>query len=454
MISVVLREEQMEPIQIRKKGKETAEKNPDLFLKKHVGLIHCENKLTLIQRKICNILLFNALDKIHEREIFEIPLRQLCSLVGYNSNDIQLIKNSVKRLISVVMEWNLLEDNKFLNQDDYPDSMITWNASSLLAGASIRGGIIQYSYSPQMKSVLSSLDIYGRINLFVQAKFNSTYSLVLYENCVRFKNIKQTAWFPLSLFRSLMGVTEEKYPSFKEFKRNVINVAVQEINQKADIVIEPQYQKNGRTISAIQFLLRENANYQPAFKKLTSRNASDDKWNHSLNLINLLMAEFNLSEKQSHEICKNYEKEYICEKVNLVKEKRNIDHKGAYLMAALKYNYTNKVSPPKIAQIPHYQREAKEASQISSLKNKYMSYKLNQYLSFIQDQAKAQQELIMQLFEESLITKVEILKFYKKKGMSSPFVMSEFLFFIEEKFPQLIGEIFSFDDYITSEEMD
>ena len=95
-----------------KKEKKSA---ADLVLKKHVGLIHCENKLTLIQRKICNILLFNAIDKINDQDIHAISLRQLCSLVGYNSHDINLIKESLKSLISVVMEWNLLEDSKFLN---------------------------------------------------------------------------------------------------------------------------------------------------------------------------------------------------------------------------------------------------------------------------------------------------------------------------------------------------
>ena len=95
------------------KGNTEGKRDADIFLKKHVGLIHCENKLTLIQRKICNILLFNALDKINDQDTHEIPLRQLCSLVGYNSNDSKLIKESIKSLISVVMEWNLLEDSKF-----------------------------------------------------------------------------------------------------------------------------------------------------------------------------------------------------------------------------------------------------------------------------------------------------------------------------------------------------
>ena len=222
-----------------------------------LGLIHCENKLTLIQRKICNILLFNALEKINNEDIHELPLKQLCSLMGYNSNDINLIKKALKSLISVVIEWNLLDDNKFINEEGLSEEAISWNASALLAGASIERGFVRYSYSPQIKTVLSSLEIYGRINLFVQSKFDSSYSLVLYENCVRFRNIKQTCWFPLQLFRSLMGVTEGKYPSFKEFKRNVITVAIGEINKKSDVFIEPEYKKVGRQITAIQFSISE-----------------------------------------------------------------------------------------------------------------------------------------------------------------------------------------------------
>src|SRR6185437_4324643 len=185
------------------KGNLATQKDADIYLKKHVGLIHCENRLTLIQRKICNVLLFNALDTINEQDIHEMQLKQLCSLVGYNSNDTKLIKDAIKNLITTVLEWNLLDDHKFINiHDDYPEDVITWNASALLAGASIRKGIVRYSYSPQIKPVLASLEIYGRINLFVQSKFTSTYSLVLYENCVRFKNIKKTSWFSLPLFRS------------------------------------------------------------------------------------------------------------------------------------------------------------------------------------------------------------------------------------------------------------
>src|SRR5688572_25395958 len=113
----------------------TKKNSSDPVLKKHVGLIHCENKLTFLQRKICNIFLFNALGGIEKEDIHQIPLKQLCSLIGYRSNDIDLIKKAIKGLISTVMEWNLLEDSKFINEENFASDVISWNASSLLAGA-------------------------------------------------------------------------------------------------------------------------------------------------------------------------------------------------------------------------------------------------------------------------------------------------------------------------------
>src|SRR3990167_10976647 len=108
----------------RKVNGRKLENESGMVLKKHVGLIHCENKLSLMQRKICNILLFNALDHINDKEIHELSLRKLCSLIGFNSNDIQLIKQSIKSLISIVMEWNLLEDSKFLNTEPYSEDAV------------------------------------------------------------------------------------------------------------------------------------------------------------------------------------------------------------------------------------------------------------------------------------------------------------------------------------------
>ena len=433
------------------------EKPSEPILKKHVGLIHCENKLTLIQRKICNVLLFNALDTINEKDIHEISLKQLCSLVGYNSNDINLIKKSLKTLISVVMEWNLLEDSKFVTDTHSTDDAIAWHASSLLAGASISKGLIRYSYSPQIKIVLSSLEIYGRINLFVQSKFNSSYSLVLYENCVRFKNIKQTSWLDLQLFRSLMGISEDKYPSFKELKRNIITVAVNEINQKSDIMIEPEYRKVGRQITAIKFLIAENESYKPAFKKLTKLSKPEEvKLNDQSTVLEILISEFAIAKKRAEEMVVNYETEYLIEKINLIKKKNNVANPSAYLISALKNDY--KISRNEITSASkeeaegNHLRELKEASEIGSLRKKYMEYKSNLYINYFRAQAEHLQQAIQEGFHAYLKPNAPLFNTFKKKEFKSPFVMAEFIHYIDKHYSHIIRDCLSFDNYLTAED--
>lgn len=447
-----------------RKTKKTIKRHEQVepILKKHVGLIHCENKLTLVQRKICNILLFNALDRIKEDEIHEISLRQLCSLVGYRSNDISLIKRALKSLISIVLEWNLLDDSKFIDESNLPADKIAWYASSLLAGASIERGQIRYSYSPQIKTVLSSLEIYGRINLFVQAKFNSTYSLVLYENCVRFKNIGRTTSFALPLFRSLMGLAPTKYKSFKELNRNVVQVAMQEINAKSDITIEVELKRSGRQVTGLQFYIAENENYKPAFKrieKMTQQPSTEEqriKLTHQATANEVLINEFGLSAAQTQEVTRCYTPEYIFDKIKWVKQQKHIKNLSAYLIAALKHDYkaeTKKaslsVSPP--VETP-FLRELKEASQISSLRKKYMEYKFEHYRKSLVEQPEVVQAEVQMEFLAILNKNPHVLTLYKRHKFKSPFVMAEFIKFIDLHYQSLMETTVSFDEFITSEE--
>ncbi len=442
-------------IQKVKRRQVKKESGDDMFLKKHVGLIHCENKLSLIQRKICNILLFNALDKINEQDSFEITIKKLCSLVGYNSNDSKQIKNSIKTLISTVMEWNLLEDDKYRNENDYQEDEVTWNASSLLAGASIRNGTIKYSYSPQMKSVLSTLDIYGRINLFVQSKFNSAYSLVLYENCVRFKNLKQTTWFSLEILRALMGVPENKYKEFKAFNRSVINVAVDEINKKSDIYIEPQFRHSERKIVAVQFLIGENDGYKPMFKKPQISHLPENEIVDKTKLVDVLSRDYHLSKRQIETILKKHDESYIFEKIKIVKSKKNISNIGAYLMSALKNDYKSTKIPVKsneVIQDTSYLRETKKASEIATLQSKYREYKFSHYQSRLGEKSNATREMILTGYEEYLKPNMVAKNFYKKKGFKSSYVQLEFINYIDKSYPEFSTDSLSFDDYITSDE--
>lgn len=219
-------------------------KNYDL--KKHVAAIHSANKLSLVQRKIANALLFNAYSELANKQEHHIHIRTLCTLIGYNSNELNAIKKALVSLISTVVEWNLIDKER-------ADNTGVWNASAIIADASIDGAVCTYSYSNKMRQLLFHPEMYGRLNMQVQARFKSSYGLVLYENCARYQNIQETPWFDMEIFRKLMGVSEDKYLAFKDFRKRVIDPAVKEVNKHSSMDISYLLKKIGRTPVAIKF---------------------------------------------------------------------------------------------------------------------------------------------------------------------------------------------------------
>ncbi|KHA54262.1 Initiator RepB protein [Sulfitobacter geojensis] len=67
-------------------------------VKKHVAAIHVSGKLTLLQRKLSNVLLLNAYDTLTTGQAHMIDARTLCLMIGYNSNDMDTLKASLRGL--------------------------------------------------------------------------------------------------------------------------------------------------------------------------------------------------------------------------------------------------------------------------------------------------------------------------------------------------------------------
>lgn len=219
-------------------------------VKKHVAAIHCSGKLTLMERKIANVLLYKALPELTQKKSHQITLEELKRLLGKVTRNHELLKKSIKTLISTVIEWNLCDDN-------LPNELEGWNASSFLAGVSIKQGLVTYEYSETIKSLLANPEIYGQVNLAIQARFKSSYALALYENCSRYRKVGITKQFELTLFRVLMGVKEGTYQQFDQLNKRVITQAVNEINTASDIRVNPIFKRQGRKVIAIQFEIEE-----------------------------------------------------------------------------------------------------------------------------------------------------------------------------------------------------
>ncbi len=218
-------------------------------VKKHVAAIHVSGKLTLLQRRLSNVLLLNAYDTLTTQAVHRMDARTLCLMIGYNSHDMDTLKASLRGLAETVAEWDMLDE----------EGRQEWGVSSLLAYARLKGGVCEYAYSPALAQKLHDPKVFALINMNIQRRFSSGHALALYENCYRFVRTGSTGWWPIELFRRLMGVSDSAYyETFKHLNAKIIKPAVDEVNRTSNIVITPETRKMGRAVTEIRFLIRDN----------------------------------------------------------------------------------------------------------------------------------------------------------------------------------------------------
>ena len=413
------------------------ERKKHLELKKHVATIHSTNKLSLLQRKISNALLFNAYDDLLEKDEHQVHIGELCRVIGYNSNDHKIIKKALVELLSTVLEWNLV-DGERVNGNEKG----IWNASSIIADASIDGPICTYSYSNKMKKLLHHPELYGRLNMAVQAKFQSSYGLALYENCIRYQDIGQTPWFEILQFRKLMGIEEGKYKIFRDFKTRVLDKAVEEVNKYSPITIDPQLRKQSRQVIAIQFLIKKSKR----LALVEGASVSTD----TMGLSGILKESFGLSKKQIHEVLATYEEGYIREKIALIESSPSfqagkVKNLARLLLCALKDDYqATKSSSDRVGGDVRRKKQVdldlKEQKRLIDEREKeYSAYRTQIIDHAIENLAVAERQRFMERFfqysAESIKTvlKLQRGKYTKDTVLNSPHIRASLRQFAEQE---------------------
>ncbi|KUP91894.1 replication initiation protein [Tritonibacter horizontis] len=304
-------------------------------VKKNVAAIHISGKLTLLQRKLSNVLLLNAYDTLTSARSHTIDARTLAMMVGYNSNDIDSLRASLRALAETVAEWDMLDEQG--HQE--------WGVSALLSFAKLKNGVCEYAYSPALAQKLHDPKIYALINVKIQRNFTSGHGLALYENCYRFVRTGSTGWWSLDIFRKLMGVDGSSYyETFKHLNAKIIKPAVAEVNKSSDIIIEPQTRKKGRAVSEIRFLIRENP-------QMAMFQIDDSDGVRNLAVYKALRGQ-GISDRLARQWITEHGPEYVQEKLDYVAGQGAVKSRAGYLRAAIKGDYLEPGSSPSAATPP------------------------------------------------------------------------------------------------------
>ncbi len=409
------------------------EQNKTLELKKHVATIHSSNKLSLLQRKIANALLYNAYDDLLIKEEYQIHIGSLCKLIGYDSNDHKSIKKALVNLLSTVIEWNLIDGSKV-------DTEGVWNASSIIADASIEGALCTYSYSNKMRKLLHRPELYGRLNMEVQAQFQSSYGLALYENCIRYQNIGQTPWFNLAKFRQLMGIEEGKYKIFRDFKTRVLDKAVEEVNKYSPITVDSQMRKQNRQVIAIQFLIKH-------VNEIITPDKEEDALLQNVQAETLKII-FGLSKKQTAEVFSAYSSEYIASKIVLIENSTSfkankINNLAKYFLSALQEDYQPAATNTKQAKVV----TAKQKQNEQSKADEYRRFQDKQLYQLFEKRGSAEKETVLKKFQK-YVSKGIYYDLYLRDGLANILVRDQLCMFLRHDDPEKLNDVLSYEEWV------
>ena len=98
------------------------------------------------------------------------------------------------------------------------------------------------------------------------SSLNSGYAIRLYELLIQWRSVGKTPVFDLQRFRQQLGVEEIKYSRMSDFKKYVLDFAVQQINEHTDITVKYDQHKQGRIITGFTFNFKVKAKVKKAIE--------------------------------------------------------------------------------------------------------------------------------------------------------------------------------------------
>lgn len=310
-----------------------AEKN----IKKHVAIIHAFSLMSVLQRKIVNALFYEAINnethRKNENSIaveYRISFSKLAKDIAFNSKNTQYLKEAIDGLASLKIVWNLLKDKA-------PADISFLNMRILHGSPTFyQDGTFNFSFHKLLLDLINTPSVYGTISLNTQAKFESKYGHALYENSTRFVNLNKSKVLDLTIVRQLLGVDKNNYQSMREFSRNVINPAMEEVNDVANFTVNLEKIKQGRKIIAFE-LYAKNKETKVERRDIVHEILSEKvckEISQTFGFVDRLIL---------NKLANNYSEEYILDKIKYTKifAKKNANnlYPIAYFISALRDNY-------------------------------------------------------------------------------------------------------------------
>lgn len=215
-------------------------------------IIKGKQSMTLQTARLIRLLITQVVKEDKDLKTYSCKIAEL-------ANFFDIPKNNLYRDIQFICE-DAMKSVVYIGTGNpkHPWEMFHWISTARYDG----NGELTLRLSDEIKPYILELEKwFTQYQLKNILEFSSYYSIRLYEilKCEdgKYRNEKLKHEFKVDELRQFFGC-EKKYKQFFDFKKNTIEVALREINEKSDIWVDVSYKKSGKSITSVIFEVHIN----------------------------------------------------------------------------------------------------------------------------------------------------------------------------------------------------
>jgi len=234
---------------------------------KHNDLIQKSRySMSATEQKIIWYLISKIKRTDEELKTYEFHINEFCEICGIETNN----GGNYAYLKSVILK---LRNREFwIKISPTTETTAGWIEKPVI---NYRSGTIKLKLDEFLKPYLLDLhDLYSTLDFEVALVLTGKYAIRLYELLKSYEGLSgRKVRFTIDGLK--LKLNAEKYKTFNDFKKNVLDKSLKEIDQYANFSVSYKLEKTGRSYSHIEFTMAD----KKPMKKYLTKVAIDDKFN-------------------------------------------------------------------------------------------------------------------------------------------------------------------------------
>ena len=205
--------------------------------------------LSLQQQKIVLYLISQIMPQDDDFKLYSFTIPEFCRVCGItveSGKNYQDVKNAIKEIADKSL-WIRLPNGK--------STLVRWIEKPYIDDKS---GVIDIRLDADMKPYLLQLkENFTEYEIIYTLHFKSKYSIRLYELCksIHYNDLEEYhRRYSIEELRQLLGA--ESYTVFKDFRRRVLEPAIDEINEYSDKEVNYQTITQGKKVIGIELFVK------------------------------------------------------------------------------------------------------------------------------------------------------------------------------------------------------